>query len=215
MNREVKVWDTFIRLFHWSLVALVITSYFSGEEEHWIHPYSGYAIVSLLFLRVVWGFVGSQHAKFSDFIYSPKTIVTYAISTLKGQPRRYLGHNPLGGIMVLALLLTLFTVTFSGMKLYAVEEGKGPLAQTISTSLVTQVYADEDEAEKDEIDEDEEDSSEYERDEELEEFWEEVHEASVYFLIMLIVLHVAGVIFSSVLHKESLVKAMITGKKRQ
>ncbi|MDY6943887.1 MAG: cytochrome b/b6 domain-containing protein [Pseudomonadota bacterium] len=208
MNREITVWDKFIRLFHWSLVVLVITSYFSGEEEHWIHPYSGYAIVSLLFLRIVWGFVGSQHAKFSDFIYSPKTILTYTVSVLKGQPKRYLGHNPLGGLMVLALLLTLLTVTFSGMKLYAVEEGKGPLAQNIGTPLVTQAYADEDE--DDEYEDDEKDE-----DEEPEEFWEEVHEASVSFLLLLIALHITGVIFASVQHEESLIKAMITGKKRQ
>lgn len=208
MNREITVWDKFVRLFHWSLVVLVITSYFSGEEEHWIHPYSGYAIVSLLFLRIVWGFVGSQHAKFSDFIYSPKTILTYTVSVFKGQPKRYLGHNPLGGLMVLALLLTLLTVTFSGMKLYAVEEGKGPLAQNIGTPLVTQAYADEDE--DDEYEDDEKDE-----DEEQEEFWEEVHEASVSFLLLLIALHITGVIFASVQHKESLIKAMITGKKRQ
>ena len=95
MSRQVYVWDKFIRSFHWTLVILVVTSYFSGEEEHWIHPYSGYAIVILLFMRILWGFIGSQHAKFSDFIYSPKTILTYTISVFKGQPRRYLGHNPL------------------------------------------------------------------------------------------------------------------------
>jgi cytochrome b len=127
---------------------------------------------------------------------------------LAGNPKRYLGHNPAGGVMVFALLATLSVVTFSGLKLYAVEEGKGPLAENISIALTSQAYADSDEhddhegREHDEEDEDE-----------AEEFWEDIHEGAVNFMLLLIILHVVGVVVASRLHNESLIKAMITGDK--
>jgi cytochrome b len=208
MTENTYVWDKFVRLFHWSLVLLFIVSYLSGEDEHWIHVYSGYAIVTLLILRVIWGFIGTRHARFSDFIYSPAIVMQYIKSMLAGNPKRYLGHNPAGGVMVFALLATLSVVTFSGLKLYAVEEGKGPLAENISIALTSQAYADSDEhddhegREHDEEDEDE-----------AEEFWEDIHEGAVNFMLLLIILHVVGVVVASRLHNESLIKAMITGDK--
>jgi cytochrome b len=106
--------------------------------------------------------------------------------------------------MVLALLLSLFVVSFSGLKLYAVEEGLGPLAGPLpSIALVSPAYADDDGD-----DEDEEDGES-----EGEEFWEEIHEASANFTLFLVFLHIAGVIVSSRLHGENLVKAMFTGRK--
>lgn len=204
MSNQVYVWDLFVRLFHWSLVVLFITSYVSGEEEHWIHVYSGYAIVILVSLRVMWGFVGSKHAKFKDFVSSPKIAIQYLKSMRAGNAERFLGHNPAGGMMVVALLATLVLATLSGMKLYAVEEGKGPLAQDVNL-IVSQAYADSDYDKHDEHEEAEESASE--------ELWEGIHKASTSLAITLVMLHVIGVFVSGRQHNEFLVKAMFTGRK--
>ncbi|WP_317932301.1 cytochrome b/b6 domain-containing protein [Halioxenophilus sp. WMMB6] len=203
MSDQVYVWDKFVRIFHWSLVALFALSYFTGESESPIHIYSGYAIVCLLLARIVWGFIGSKHARFSDFVKRPAAVIEYAKSMVGGHPKRFLGHNPLGGVMILLLLAGLLLTTVSGLKLYAVSEGRGPLAASWQMSALPQAVADDDH------DDDQRAESAGE------EFWEEVHEAGVNFLILMIILHVGGVIISSRLHGESLPKAMLTGYKRR
>jgi cytochrome b len=208
--KYTRVWDTFVRLFHWTIVGLVITSLISGEFELDIHPYSGYLIFALVSLRIIWGFVGSRHALFKNFIHSPSHVIRYLKDMVTGNPKRFLGHNPAGGVMVLALLITLATTTLSGMKLYAVEEGEGPFASNIQHSLLKQAYADSDS------------DSEYknvhqqkpEQDDASEEFWKEVHETSIGILMLLILLHVLGVVLASKQHKENLIKAMFTGDKK-
>lgn len=204
-NNEVRVWDKFVRMFHWSLVALVAISYLSGEFEFEIHSYSGYAVFTLVCLRIIWGFVGSKYAQFKNFIYSPANVMAYLKSIVTGNPKRFLGHNPAGGMMVLALLTVLGTTTLSGMKLYAIEEGEGPFAHNVQISLVNQAYADSDKREHRKHQEG--------MDEEAEEFWEEVHETSISILLMLILLHVLGVVLASKQHKENLTRSMVTGNK--
>lgn len=210
MSEAVYVWDKFVRLFHWSLVALFVTSYLTGESESELHIYSGYAIVCLIVARIAWGFIGPKHARFRDFVFGPVTVAEYAKSLLDGKPTHYLGHNPLGGLMVVALLLTLSLVTVSGMKLLAVEEGRGPLAGNDGLVVMSQAVASPHEEYEYEYGE-----HEGGHEEEGEEFWEEIHEAAVNFMWLLVVLHIAGVLFSSMREGESLVKAMITGYKRR
>ena len=208
MSERVYVWDKFVRFFHWSLVALFALSYLTGDEESELHIYSGYGVLALVLARIAWGFIGSRYARFSDFVRAPATIIQHAREMAAGKPKRYLGHNPLGGIMVVALLLTLLAVTFSGLKLYAVEEGKGPLAQQSQMTLINSAMADDDD--------DEEHEGHHGRGEDAgEEFWEEVHETAVNLMLFLILLHVAGVVVSSRLENESLVKAMLTGYKKR
>jgi cytochrome b len=207
-HEQTKVWDLFVRIFHWSLVSLVAISYLSGEFELGIHSYSGYAIFILVCLRIVWGFVGSRYARFKNFVYSPSNVMTYLKSILAGNPKRFLGHNPAGGLMILALLTVLGTTTLSGMKLYAIEEGEGPFASNMQISLVSQAYADSDEAEHHSKE-----GKYHEEEKEGEELWEDIHEASINLLILLILLHVLGVVLTSKQHKENLVKAMISGNK--
>ncbi len=216
MQNEIRVWDPLVRIFHWSLVLAFTVAYFSGEEESDIHIYSSYIILGLLVFRLVWGFVGTRFARFSDFIYSPQSIIKYIKGILSGSPKRYLGHNPAGGAMIIALLLSLIVVTYSGLKVYAIEEGAGPLAQTteigfIQSALVKPAYADDDDDEYKKYGEEHEEYGEHEDEEE---FWEEIHEASANFVLFLVVLHIAGVIVSGRLHNENLVKAMITGNKK-
>ena len=204
-KQEIRVWDPLVRIFHWSLVIAFAVAYLSGEEEGDIHVYSGYIILGLLVFRLIWGFVGTRFSRFSDFLYSPQTIIKYTRDLLSGRPKHYLGHNPAGGAMIFSLLLGLIVVTYSGLKVYAIEEGAGPLAQTTLITFIKSAYADDD---------DEHEYGEHEGDEEGEEFWEEIHEASANFVLFLVFLHVAGVFVAGKLHDENLVKAMITGKKK-
>ena len=204
MNNEIRVWDPLVRLFHWSLVLAFTIAYLSGDEENSLHIYSGYAVLGLISFRVLWGLIGTRYARFSNFVSSSGTVIQYLKDLLARKPKHYTGHNPAGGWMILALLVTLIVVTVSGLKVYAIEEGLGPLAaEAPALTLISSAHADDDEH----------DDDEHDKDEAAEEFWEEIHEASSNFMLLLIFLHVAGVIVSSRLHDEQLVKAMFTGKK--
>ncbi|EAR08811.1 cytochrome b/b6 domain-containing protein [Reinekea blandensis] len=179
----VLVWDLLVRIFHWSLVGFFSLSYVTGDSGSQVHILSGYTIAGLLGFRLVWGIIGTQHARFSDFVSHPGTILQYLQSIVSGTARRYLGHNPAGGIMILLLLSGLTVTVFTGTML-AGFEGQGPLA----SSPILQ----------------------------LDEHWiEEVHEVTASILVFAVLLHVSGVIFSSRMHQENLVKAMITGRKKQ
>lgn len=203
MKEQAYVWDKFVRLFHWLLVILFVVSYLSAEEVQVVHTYSGYTIFCLVMSRCLWGFLGSRHARFSDFVYAPGKTISYLKSMASGNPKRYLGHNPAGGVMVVAILITLSMTTLSGMKLLAIEEGEGPFAD-VNVSLAKAAYADEDEYEHNAKEDDH---------EEKEEFWEEIHEFFVNLMLLLIVIHIVGVFLASRQHGESLVKAMVTGYK--
>jgi len=195
---RVKVWDPVVRLFHWSLVAAFAIAYASGDDFEGLHVVAGYAVMGLIGLRIVWGFVGTRHARFTDFVAGPAETRSYARSMLSGRPRHYTGHNPLGGWMVVVLLIVLAAACWSGLKAYA-EEGKGPLAA--ESVLVATAQADDDRRRRGDR-------------EGGDEFWEEVHEALSHLALGLVVLHLLGVAVASALHRENLVKAMVTGYKQ-
>jgi cytochrome b len=133
---------------------------------------------------------------------------------LAKKPEHYIGHNPAGGWMVIIMLLCLFVVTVSGLKVYAIEEGLGPLAsETPVLNIINSTYASSTYADSDDNHESEYGKNGHGEDEEAEEFWEEIHKVSSNFMLLLIFLHIIGVIVSSRLHDEHLVKAMFTGKK--
>jgi len=110
----VKVWDPFVRVFHWSLVALFIAAFATGDEVERVHIVVGYTIAALVGLRIVWGFVGPQHARFTDFVKSPVTVLAYLRGATSLNGRRYLGHNPAGGIMIVLLLAALIGTCTTG-----------------------------------------------------------------------------------------------------
>jgi len=186
--REVKVWDPLVRVFHWTLVTAFFTAYLTeGEDETLtLHTWAGYTVLGLLLVRLLWGFVGTRHARFSDFVYRPAAVKEYLGSVLRLNPRRYLGHNPAGGLMIVVLLASLLVTGFSGMALYAVEQHAGPLAGWLGTLGET-----------------------------WEEVFEGLHEFFANFTLFLVVVHVAGVLVESLLHGENLVRAMFTGRKRE
>ena len=111
----VKVWDQFVRAFHWSLVALFITAYATGDEIEQVHIAAGYAIAALLALRAVWGFIGPTHARFSSFVRSPREVLVYLRDVALVRAPRYLGHNPAGGMMIIALIVMLTATCVTGI----------------------------------------------------------------------------------------------------
>jgi len=110
----VRVWDPLVRMFHWSLVGLFAFAFLTGDEWQTPHETAGYIIAGLVALRVIWGFIGSRHARFKSFVYRPSTVAGFVSDTLRMKARRYLGHNPAGGLMVIALLLAISAIVLSG-----------------------------------------------------------------------------------------------------
>ena len=184
-TNTVKVWDPFVRLFHWTLVLSFFIAYITEEDFLVIHSFAGYTVLALLLLRIIWGLIGTRHARFSDFTYSPQTIKTFIKDTLYLRAKRYLGHNPAGGAMILLMIISLLITTVTGLAIYGIEEQAGPLASwyTQEDSLWGDVF-------------------------------EETHEFFANFTLLLVFIHVAGVIIESFIHKENLVKSMVDGKKR-
>lgn len=117
-KNKIRVWDIPVRLFHWSLVILVAISIYTGRnggfEEMDYHMLSGYAILALVTFRIVWGFVGSHHARFLTFI-KPGEIIPYARGLFGRTETPAVGHNPLGALSVIAFLLVLLTQAVTGL----------------------------------------------------------------------------------------------------
>lgn len=209
-DNQVRVWDPLVRLFHWTLVAAFVVAYLTGEEESLVHIYAGYYIAGLIVFRVIWGFVGTRYARFSDFIYSPRRTVQYLKGMAAGKPEHFVGHNPAGGWMIVMLLVSLVLTTWTGLEYYALE-GQGPLAAgNVEFTLVTAALADDDDRYAHEAHDDDDEEGGHSPEEE---FWEELHEFFANLTVLLIVIHVAGVVVASRLHGENLVRAMITGRK--
>jgi len=211
----IKVWDIAIRVFHWTLVGCYALAFISSENIPKLHVFFGYSVLFLVLFRILYGFVGSKYARFSDFLYRPTQITDYLKGLLIGRPKHYIGHNPAGGFMIVILLLSLLSLTLTGLKAYGVK-GHGPLAKH-EISFMSKAFADSD----DKHDHNEHDSRKQlspknhrtERNE-RDEFWEEVHETIAHFTLFLISIHILGVLVSSLVHRENLIKAMITGRKR-
>lgn len=180
-TRVIKVWDPLVRIFHWSLLGFFTLAWLSAEEIETLHVWSGYAIAALLAFRLVWGLIGSRHARFIDFVPTPSSLKRYLLALRAGTAPRYLGHNPAGGAMVIALLLSLSGTILFGMALLG-SEGEGPLASAWLATLPEWLL-------------------------------EGVHELCANLTLGLAALHVGGVLFSSLHHRENLVRSMFTGFK--
>lgn len=199
--RSVRVWDAFIRIAHWLLAVGFFTAYLTEDDLLTAHVWAGYLVGSVVLLRAVWGFIGPEYARFGNFAYGPVKVIRYLGGLLRGRAERYLGHSPAGGAMVLLLLISLAGTVWSGLTVYAYDRGAGPLAPLLASE-----------------------SAVLERPEPLasdavpssgdvEEFWEELHEFFANFTLALVVLHVGGVLLASYVHRENLVRAMVTGHK--
>ncbi|HXH04414.1 MAG TPA: cytochrome b/b6 domain-containing protein [Candidatus Competibacteraceae bacterium] len=180
----VYVWDPLVRLFHWLLVAGVSVAWLTEDDWQWLHAWAGYLVLGLILIRIVWGFVGTRHARFGDFVHGPRRVLGYTRAVLERRAERYLGHNPAGGAMIIVLLALLLLTTVSGMAYYGAEQWQGPLAPLLQ---------------------------------DLEGNWEwleETHEFLANATLLLVGVHLLGVLWESLLHRENLVRAMLTGRKR-
>jgi cytochrome b/uncharacterized membrane protein YkoI len=185
-NDRIRVWDPLLRIFHWTLVAAFTIAFFTDDEDMLLpHVWAGYVVVGLLIFRLLWGFVGSAHARFSDFVFAPSRAVSFLWDTFQGDAKRYLGHNPAGGWMIILLLVMLTLLSITGLVLYAADNHAGPLAGLMAGAG---------------------------RD--VEDVFEGLHEFFANFTIFLVIIHVAGVVVESILHKENLAWAMVNGYKR-
>lgn len=170
-GRALPVWDVVVRVFHWSLVASFAVAYASAEVSDIAHEIAGYTVLALVAIRVVWGFIGSPHARFSDFVRTPRAVLAYLGALSRGEAPRYIGHNPAGGAMIVALLVAMLVIGISGHMM-------------LTESFFGVAWV------------------------------ETLHATAVHATLILIVLHIAGVLVSSWLHRENLVLAMLTGRKR-
>lgn len=180
---KVRVWDLPIRLFHWSLAALiaasVITAQIGGNAMEW-HFRSGYAVLTLVAFRLIWGTVGTHYARFSTFIYRPSTVVEYVRLGRDALQKKYLGHNPLGSLSVFALLGVVLAQAATG--LYSNDDiaNDGPLVKFISKDLSDRIT------------------------------W--IHkEVSGNLIYLLVAMHLIAIAFYYFRKKQNLIKPMITG----
>tara|TARA_E500000318_G_scaffold48323_1_gene45480 strand:- start:297 stop:830 length:534 start_codon:yes stop_codon:yes gene_type:complete len=110
----VKVWDPFVRLFHWGLAASFAIAWITADEWDSLHHWAGYAAAALIGLRLVWGLIGTRYARFTQFIKRPSETKQYFRDILQGRERRYVGHNPAGAAMIVALLLAMSGCALTG-----------------------------------------------------------------------------------------------------
>ena len=168
---DIRVWDRFVRVFHWSVVALFVIAFITQDAFDTLHQAAGYGILALVLARILWGFIGSGHARFRNFLASPRKVASFLLASARLKAPRYIGHNPAGGAMVIALLALLLVITTSG------------ILQTLD-ALSDQGWI------------------------------EDLHEGAVLITLGLIGLHLVGVLVASLEHRENLVRALMTGRKR-
>ena len=183
-NTHIRVWDPLVRFFHWGLVLAFIFAQATEDDFMSLHSWAGYFILTLLVIRIIWGFVGTRYARFSDFVYPRKTILQFLKDTFAFRARRYIGHNPAGGAMVILLMISLLMTGLTGVLVYGAAEQAGPLASWFigGSHLWGEIF-------------------------------EELHEFFANFSLLLVFIHVLGVIIESFIHRENLVSAMINGRK--
>jgi len=184
-TRSVRVWDVPVRIFHWLLVALIMTSWVTseiGDDAMTYHRWSGYSILTLVLFRLVWGFVGSRHARFAAFAYGPRSVLGYARELLQLSPPYYAGHNPLGGWSVILMLISVVLQATTGLFANDDAAAEGPLSRLVSASAASLLTT--------------------------------IHRYNFNVLLALIAVHVAAVLFYLIVKRENLIVAMITGRKQ-
>jgi cytochrome b len=140
--RIVLVWDIPIRVFHWLIVALIAAAY-ATWRLNWmvLHGWVGDAVLTLVLFRLLWGFLGSETARFSRFLTSPRIVFQHLKHALRAEPDRQVGHNPAGGWMVLLLLALLLAETLTGLYVANDIADEGPLTELVPTWAANAIAA--------------------------------------------------------------------------
>jgi cytochrome b len=112
--KSLRVWDLVVRLFHWSLVISFATAWITSSSRDDTHQWLGLAAATLIAVRLLWGLVGTRYARFTQFIRRPGNVCAYLVAICRGQEARYIGHNPAGGMMVVALLVGVASTGLTG-----------------------------------------------------------------------------------------------------
>jgi cytochrome b len=182
---RIRLWDPLLRLFHWTLAAVVTLAWGLGRfgpDRMALHFWLGYAVIALLAFRLVWGLVGPASARFSGLVHGPKATLAYAASLFRRKPSNWRGHNPLGGLYILVLLTVLALQVLTG--LFADPEdyvNVGPLAGHVSIETARSALG-----------------------------W---HGMLGNLLFGLVLLHLAAIVFYRLWKREDLVRPMLTGIK--
>jgi cytochrome b len=168
--KSVLVWDAPVRVFHWLMVLTFAGAFVTAESEYWrlTHVALGYTMLGLVAFRVVWGMIGTRHARFASFVRGPRAVTGYLTSLLRGRPEHHVGHNPAGAVVIVLLLALTCVTAVSGWASYHEIGGH---------------------------------------------WTEEVHEGAANAMLALVFVHVLGVLVGSLLHRENLVGAMVSGRK--
>lgn len=168
---SILVWDAPVRVFHWLLVLCFAGAFVTAESERWrlVHVTLGYTAAGLVAFRLLWGLLGTRHARFADFVRGPRAVAAYLRGLVRGDGMHPVGHNPAGGWAIVGLLALTMGVTASGFATYN-DLGGDRL--------------------------------------------EDMHEALANAMLALVAVHVAGVVVGSRLHRENLVRSMISGRKQ-
>mgnify|MGYP000883636469 CR=1 FL=1 len=181
--QTVTVWDLPTRLFHWTLVALMIFQWLTaefGSAMDW-HVWGGYAILALVVFRLIWGFVGSDTVRFRDFVRGPGAALGYLKALLRGETPLYLGHNPMGGWSIVAMLALLLVQAGTGLFSRDDILTEGPLVRHVSKQTSNLLTG--------------------------------IHEINATVLYVLIATHLVAVFGYLLVKKENLIRPMLTGRK--
>ncbi|MDP2194765.1 MAG: cytochrome b/b6 domain-containing protein [Rhodocyclaceae bacterium] len=168
---KVLIWDWPVRIGHWLLVGAFALAWITGDSEEWrlVHAFAGGTVVGAILFRLLWGLVGTRHARFASFVRGPRAALDYVLGLLRGDASQYAGHNAAGGWAIVALLTLGLLTGASGWLTYQDMGG---------------------------------------------EWLEEVHEALATGMLAVAAVHVAGVVVSSLAHRENLLRSMLTGLKQ-
>lgn len=186
-HQSVKVWDLPVRLFHWALVICFAVSWASVEladvfdNAMQIHLYAGYTMLSLVLFRILWGIFGSSTARFSQFVTGLRPTLAYATTFFTPRTRAYIGHNPMGGWAVIAMLVLLGIQVGTGLFAHDDLLTSGPLAHTVSSDLSDTMS--------------------------------DIHQTAFNFLLAMVGIHIAAVLFYRFYKHNDLITTMFTGYK--
>ncbi len=182
---RVRVWDPFVRVFHWGLAGAVLVAFLTEDDFLRLHTWAGYTVLALVAARLLWGLIGTRHARFADFVRGPRATLAYLRDILRGHPTRYLGHNPAGAAMALALIAGFGATAITGLMVLGAEEFAGPLAPYLWDIPSGTAHT-----------------------------LKDAHEILAWATLCLVPLHLIGMAAASLHHKENLIRAMIDGYKR-
>jgi len=183
-KKQQLVWDPLVRIFHWLLVACFLIAYILEDEMLNLHVLAGSIVLGLLVFRLIWGVIGTEHSLFSNFTCSVKQIIQHLHSLARLRPSHHVGHTPTGGVMIFLLLAVLLMLTVSGVLLYSLENNALPFSGLMAGVDLDTIL-----------------------------LIENLHGLLADFLALSVLFHVAGVLVESLLQKQNLIRAMVTGYK--